>query len=266
MSHLARSMRGSSEGAVQAADWYRKAFAAGDANAFLALAFMYMGGELTAPQPMSEANRLLRQAAAAGSAGAMVRLGHHYLSGTGVSKDYAESYALFLQASALGNADADVGLGYLHQAELVASSPDRSAGYWYQRAARAGNVEGQLRWARMLLNQQQGLKARSWFAAAARQNSVAGHNSLAWLLATCSDARLRDGPRALVHAQLAVDAQPSAGHLDTLAAAYAETGQFAQAVSTQRQALAALATSDAGLRDELEHRMQSYRQAQVWRE
>jgi TPR repeat protein len=266
MSHLARSMRASSEGAVQAADWYRKAFAAGDPNAFLALAYMYIGGELSAPQPMSEANRLLRRAAAAGSAGAMVRLGHHYLSGTGVSKDYAESYALFLQASALGNADADVGLGYLHQAELVASSPDRSAGYWYQRAARAGNVEGQLRWARMLLNQQQGLKARSWFAAAARQNSVAGHNSLAWLLATCSDARLRDGPRALVHAQLAVDAQPSAGHLDTLAAAYAETGQFAQAVSTQRQALAALATSDAGLRDELEHRMQSYRQAQVWRE
>ena len=59
-------------------------------------------------------------------------------------------------------------------------------------------------------------------------------------------------------------AQP--GHLDTLAAAYAETGQFAQAVSTQRQALAALATPDAGLRGELERRLQSYRQAQVWRE
>ena len=227
---------------------------------------MYMGGELTAPQPISEANRLLRQAAAAGSAGAMVRLGHHYLSGTGVSKDYAEAHGLFLQASALGSADADVGLGYLYQAELIAGSPDRSAGYWYQRAARAGNVEGQLRWARLLLDQQQVLKARSWFAAAARQNSVAGHNSLAWLLATFNDARLRDGPRALVHAQAAVDAQPSPGHLDTLAAAYAETGQFAQAVSTQRQALAALATPDAGLRGELERRLQSYRQAQVWRE
>ena len=266
MSHLARSLRASPESYVQAADWYRKAFAAGDANAFLALAFMYMGGELTAPQPMSEANRLLRQAAAAGSAGAMVRLGHHYLSGTGVSKDYAEAHGLFLQASALGSADADVGLGYLYQAELIAGSPDRSAGYWYQRAARAGNVEGQLRWARLLLDQQQVLKARSWFAAAARQNSVAGHNSLAWLLATFNDARLRDGPRALVHAQAAVDAQPSPGHLDTLAAAYAETGQFAQAVSTQRQALAALATPDAGLRGELERRLQSYRQAQVWRE
>jgi TPR repeat protein len=266
MSHLARNLRASPESYVQAADWYRKAFAAGDANAFLALAFMYMGGELMSPQPIFEANRLLRQAAAAGSAGAMVRLGHHYLSGTGVSKDYAESQALFLQASALGDADADVGLGYLYQAELVVLSPDRSAGYWYQRAARAGNVEGQLRWARMLLDQQQALKARSWFAAAARQNSVAGHNSLAWLLATFSDARLRDGPRALVHARLAVDAQPSPGHLDTLAAAYAETGQFAQAVTTQRQALAALATSDAGLRGELERRLQSYRQAQVWRE
>ena len=245
-----RAVCASSESYVQAADWYRKAFAAGDANAFLALAFMYMGGELTAPQPMSEANRLLRQAASAGSAGAMVRLGHHYLSGTGVSKDYAEAHGLFLQASALGSADADVGLGYLYQAELIAGSPDRSAGYWYQRAARAGNVEGQLRWARLLLDQQQVLKARSWFAAAARQNSVAGHNSLAWLLATFNDARLRDGPRALVLPKRP-DAQPSPGHLDTLAAAYAETDNLARG-SDQRQALAALATPDAGLHGELE--------------
>jgi TPR repeat protein len=266
MSHLARSLRAAPAGAVQAADWYRKAFTAGDANALVALAFMYIGGELTAPEPMSEANRLLRQAAVAGSTAAMVRLAHHYLSGTGVQKDYGESQALFLQAAALGNADADVGLGYLYEAELLPLTSDRSAAYWYRRAAHAGNVEGQLRWARMLLDKGQSRQARDWFAAAARQDSITAHNNLAWLLATVNDAELRDGPRALAHARVAVEAEPSSAHLDTLAAAYAETGQFDRAIATQRQALAALTAPDVSLRAGLERRLQGYRQAQLWRE
>ncbi len=266
MSHLARSLRASPTGAEQAADWYRKAFTAGDANALVALAFMHIGGELTASEPLSEANRLLRQAAAAGSATAMVRLAHHYLAGTGLPKDYVESQALFLQASALGNADADVGLGYLYQAELMPLSSDRSAAYWYERAAHAGNVEGQLRWARMLLDKGRSRQARDWFAAAARQDSIAAHNNLAWLLATLDDVELRDGKRALAHASVAVEAEPSSAHLDTLAAAYAETGQFDRAIVIQREALAALLPSDDGLRAGLERRLQGYRQAQLWRE
>ena len=266
MSHLASSLRAAAGRSDEAADWYREAFAAGDPNALVALAFMYLGDELTASQPLDEANALLQQAAAAGSHVAMVRLAHHYLSGAGLPRDYGKSQALFTRASALGNSDADVGLGYLYQAELVAAPLDRSAGYWYQRAAYAGNVEGQLRWGRMLLGRNKALQARSWFAAAARQNSAAGHNNLAWLLATFSDAGLRDGARALMHAQLAVEAQPSSTHLDTLAAAYAETGLFDRAVATQQQALAALLKDDAGERSALERRLSAYRKAQPWRE
>ncbi len=63
--------------------------------------------------------------------------------------------------------------------------------------------------------------------------------ALAWLLATCPDANLRDGQRAVKLAQraahLARDESPQV--LDTLAVAYAETGQFQQAIETARQAL-----------------------------
>ena len=266
MSHFASSLRADAGRDDEAADWYRKAFAAGDRNALVALAFMYLGGELTASNQIDEANAVLQQAAAAGSDVAMVRLAHHYLSGTGLTKDYRKSQALFAAASALGNSDADVGLGYLYQADLVAVPLGRSAGYSYQRAALAGNVEGQLRWARMLLGQNQTSQASSWFAAAARQNNAAGHNNLAWLLATFRDAGLRDGARALVHAQLAVEAQPSSTHLDTLAAAYAETGQFDRAVETQREAIAALLAADMGEQVGLERRLQAYQRAQPWRE
>ncbi len=64
-------------------------------------------------------------------------------------------------------------------------------------------------------------------------------NNLAWLLATCPDATVRNGPAALKHAERACDAT---GHenpfaLDSLAAAQAENGQFDQAVKTVERAI-----------------------------
>jgi tetratricopeptide (TPR) repeat protein len=64
-------------------------------------------------------------------------------------------------------------------------------------------------------------------------------NNLAWVLATCPDASIRDGARAV---QLAQQAERLSGGKDpallgTLAAAYAETGQFTDAVATARSAL-----------------------------
>jgi tetratricopeptide (TPR) repeat protein len=64
-------------------------------------------------------------------------------------------------------------------------------------------------------------------------------NNLAWLLATSSEASLRNGQKAVELAQQAV--QLSGGLsppiLDTLAAAYAEAGRFPEAVGTARRAL-----------------------------
>ena len=65
------------------------------------------------------------------------------------------------------------------------------------------------------------------------------HNNLAWLLATCPDPRLRNGPRAVTLAQRAcrLTGQNRPDMLDTLAAAYAENGQYDQAVHTARRAI-----------------------------
>ncbi|MDP7389044.1 MAG: hypothetical protein QF806_02820, partial [Pseudomonadales bacterium] len=109
-------------------------------------------------------------------------------------------------------------------------------------------------------------QATTWFAAAANQNHAQGHNDLAWLLATQRNAALRNGPRALSHARLAVQAEASAGHLDTLAAALAETGQFEQAVATQQRAIEAVASDNPRLETELQQRLDHYRRQQPWRE
>ena len=90
-------------------------------------------------------------------------------------------------------------------------------------------------------------------------------NNLAWLLATCPVAELRDGQRALQLAgRLAEMKGPgSFTLLDTLAAAHAEAGQFDEAVRWQEKAVE-LAPDDQ--RDVLRGRLELYKQGKPFRE
>lgn len=62
-------------------------------------------------------------------------------------------------------------------------------------------------------------------------------NALAWLLATCPDAKIHNGKEAMRFALKAVSIDRNAQYLDTLAAAQARKGDFKQAVETQQAAL-----------------------------
>ncbi len=86
-------------------------------------------------------------------------------------------------------------------------------------------------------------------------------NSLAWMLSTSPDPRFRDGPRAV---QLALAANRAAGGrnpvlLRTLAASYAEAGDFSNAVQAATSALQlASALPDPTIAASLRHEIQLY--------
>jgi protein O-mannosyl-transferase len=93
-------------------------------------------------------------------------------------------------------------------------------------------------------------------------NDVGTVNQLAWLLATCPDASIRNGKEAVYLAQWA--AQLTGGKnpsvLGTLAAAQAEVGRFSEAIKIADRAAALAATEgNTALADALREQIKRYR-------
>ena len=100
-------------------------------------------------------------------------------------------------------------------------------------------------------------------AYAANPNSIDVQNNLAWILATCPDKDLRDAPRAVTLAEQAARSTnyADASTLDTLAAAYAESGAFEKAVMTERKAIE---LTPATSRSDLQRRLDLYLSGQPY--
>jgi tetratricopeptide (TPR) repeat protein len=98
--------------------------------------------------------------------------------------------------------------------------------------------------------------------------SADSHNSRGWLLATCPDEHIRDGKRALESASRACELTQfrNIALIDTLAAAYAELGDFEQAVQWQESALNMLPVGDEANRKDFGSRLDLYRRKKPYRE
>ena len=94
--------------------------------------------------------------------------------------------------------------------------------------------------------------------------NLAARNFHGWLRATCPDARIRDGNKALESAiwACALSEWKDAFALGTLAAAYAESRDFPAAARSQAKALGFL--SDAKLRDDFRMRLKLYQEAKAF--
>ncbi len=92
------------------------------------------------------------------------------------------------------------------------------------------------------------------------------HLIRAWFLATCPTAAFRDGPLAVREGTLAVELSPQdAFALDALATAYAEAGNFAEAVKLEKQALQKMRPSDPD-RQRLQNRLDLFQRKKPYRD
>jgi tetratricopeptide (TPR) repeat protein len=119
------------------------------------------------------------------------------------------------------------------------------------------------------------LAAKGYYKSAAREfrelsvhfhDSARARNAWAWFLATCPDGSLRHGITAVFEAKAACElsdwAEPS--YLDTLAAAYAENGEFDQAVKFAARAVEKLPLSDSA-HPRFEQHLAFFQQKKAWR-
>jgi tetratricopeptide (TPR) repeat protein len=125
------------------------------------------------------------------------------------------------------------------------------------RYNRANAYKAQRDFARALADFQETLRLDPRYAEA--------HNNLAWLSATCPDAKFRDGKRAVEHATRACELTEwkRVDMVDTLAVAQAEAGNFEQAVQWARKAVE-LAPED--VKDEVRSHLRLFEANKPYRE
>ena len=173
----------------------------------------------------------------------------------------------------LGNVNAQMALGHMYAEGKGVKQNPRISARWFRKAAEQGNSNGQNNLG-LLYSQGEGVlrdyrRAAEWFGKAVEQGHNGAVNNLAWKMATCPLDEFRDGELAvnMMEALLVIE-QPTSTTVDTLAAAYAEAGDFALAVTTQEAALSLLQleVGSAARTPNYEKRLEAYRQRSPWRE
>jgi tetratricopeptide (TPR) repeat protein len=155
--------------------------------------------------------------------------------------------------------------------ELGATAAFQAAIEWYQKS-----IDRDSRDATALHGRGEGLWQLSQYAEAeqaylraieSNPTFAPAYGSLARLLATCPDCQIRDGKRAVEYATTACDLTHwiSSNYLEGLAAAYAETGDFKEAILYQVRALE-LPTPIGESRTNAKQRLELYREELPLRE
>ena len=133
------------------------------------------------------------------------------------------------------------------------------------------NAESHYFLAGALARQKQMDEAVAHFQAALKNKPdyAAAANDLAWILATESNAALRNVAEAVRWAERACELTTNqvASYLDTLGVAYSEAGRFKKAVEiTERAVARALAAGDKQMAAQIQSRLEHYRAGRAYRE
>jgi TPR repeat protein len=262
---------------AEAMKWYKRAADAGNVHAQSNLASMYFNGH-GVPQDLAKAAELFAKPADDGLAEAQFALGFILAGGLAGKKDHTQGISLLQKAAAQNDPNASAYLALLYVADDFPELPHdrerarklaealaaqgslfaeramavvesenehyKEAVDWYQKAADQGDVVSVLRLAQFYrdgkgVKADLGMAARLFKRAIEMDDNGMFLNEAAWFFATASDPKVRDPEAALRYALRAQKQdENSFYYLHTLAEAYFANGDVAQAISTDRRALA----------------------------
>lgn len=245
-----------------AAHWWGKAAEQGFPGARFHLGLCYYRGaglNLDA----SEAVKCFEAEAKHKHVGAELFLGLCYWSGKGVARDPAQAEQWWREAALQGIKPARYEAGDDTGGDAAEVEP------WWREVAELGNGSLQsclgefYHFGQGVARDDQ--EAIRWYERAAGQGDLVALKRVSWLRATSPVAAIRNGTSAVEFAQKAAELtkQKDAGVLDTLAAAYAEAGQFEKAIRAEQRAISLSKREDDqkeyGLRLKLYQEKKPYR-------
>lgn len=226
------------------------------------------------PQPRNEivASKFvhIQVQAAQGDVDAQFLLGLMYFSGRFVAQDVSSGVRWMSLAAEKQHEKAQQLLADLYFEGQLIKRDLAAAEHWYRAMGERGNRWAHFRLGFIYASGGDGVsrhcgKAVEQFTQV--DNDIALGN-VAWILATCPEAKYRDGNKAVeLSLKLLKANENDPTNLDNLAAAYAEIGNFGAAISTQQKAIEALKiTAELTKTDEFIQRLHIYEQKRAYHE
>ena len=170
---------------AKALEWYEKSAMNGDTTAQNNLGYMYQKGD-GVEQDYSKALEWFKIAADNGSSQAQFNLGLMYQSGEGVEQDDAQARGWFEKSAENNNAVAQYNLGYMYQHGMLGAEQDYSkAREWYEKAAANGIPEAECNLGYFYMNglgvERDYVKAKEWYERSAENGYALAQKNLAYM-------------------------------------------------------------------------------------
>jgi TPR repeat protein len=238
---------GAEKNPAEGARLIRQAAEAGHDKAMAVLSEMYEKG-VGVKQSESEAVRWCQKAADAGLPECIMNLALRHQNGQGVVKDVVKAAALAEEGARKGFSPAQTFYASkLMQGDGLEKNPSKAA-LWYLKAAKQDHPFAQRQLAYLYYTgtgvQLDYERCLAWYRRAVRvSEDPMAKNDLAWFLAICPDPKFHKAEEAVTVARTAVmELEVSSGQqdhavVDTMAAALARNGQFAEALVWQKRCL-----------------------------
>ena len=257
---------------AEAAKWFTAAARQEDGYALASLAGFYYRGTGVV-QDRARGKRLLLRSAELGDDKGLTGAWNVLLVGKPEDRDQRLGMHFLNKAASANDANAAYTLAreYLTGRD-VARDPSLAV-VWFERAAKAKHALASL-WlselhAKGIGVRQDVKRAEQMLEDALSSAKLKDKNLFSWTLSVAQDAHRRNSTLAIrvLEPALAAEKEKSPAYLDTLAAAYADHGDFDKAVSTQLEALqAAQRKWPTQPATSMEQRLELYRTGKAYRE